>query len=110
MEGKHMCNKTDPHAAWLNEWRSEMECLEPVEEDSPEEAMHSNHRHELGALLANTPATTPAGLVAKLEWFKEDLGDLVTTMVGDDLNSCINTLLNSARKQVKPMPAPAHAE
>lgn len=94
-----MTNKSDPHTAWLNEWRSEQERFESAEGDSGQG--HSDRAWQLSAKLANTPATTSEGLRAQLEWFKADLGYYVTTMVGDDLNSCIDTMLESASKIVQ---------
>ncbi len=99
-----MTNITDPHAAWLNEWRAEQARFESAEDDCGQE--HLDRAMRLSAKLANTPAATSEGLRAQLEWFKADLGDYVTTMVGDDLKSCIDTMVESASKIVQSDAAP----
>jgi hypothetical protein len=55
-----MTNTTDPHTAWLIEWRAERACFESAEGDSGQ--VHTDRAMQLSAKLANTPSATSKGL------------------------------------------------
>ncbi|WP_290689974.1 MULTISPECIES: hypothetical protein [unclassified Haematobacter] len=63
---------TDPHQAWLEEWRTTEEAWADAGEDTPEADAVWARRTELGELLATTPATSLAGAAAQLSWVMED--------------------------------------
>ena len=58
----------DPHFAWLEEWRA---LTAQVDDDSEcDDDLHDLIR-EIADRIEATPAVTPQGLIAKLEFFRE---------------------------------------
>ena len=83
---------TDPHPEWFAEWkRIEKDWMHLVE-DSPEQKAAWDAREDLAIALANTKATTVAGLAAQFAWLKEDVGYYLTEMVGVDLDNALNVI------------------
>ena len=71
------CGAPDQHIQWLSDWRAVRSAGETVRDNSPNEVATMEAEQSLSVLIATTPAMSPDGLVAQIEWFKEDLGGYV---------------------------------
>lgn len=82
----------DPHVAWLQEFRKADAHSKAQVEDTPEEKAAEAERERLCVLLAQTKATTFAGLAAQFAWFREDLGYIFNDQVGDQYAGVIDLI------------------
>tara|TARA_R110002020_G_scaffold475274_1_gene709352 strand:- start:5733 stop:5918 length:186 start_codon:yes stop_codon:yes gene_type:complete len=53
--------------------------------------------HGLSVLLASTPATLTADMIAQIEWFKEDLGGYVLGNASPAHDTIFDTISQSAQ-------------
>lgn len=88
---------TDPHPAWLNEWRDARLSWSAALTEDGDETPHSEaiwaRRSELDALIYSTAPQTPAGVIAQLTWIIEDAGgDYASIGHGDALQLSVQTL------------------
>lgn len=69
----------DPHPEWLREWRQARTrwhiAIDEQGEGSAEDMKQWNLRLALGEKIARTPARTPAGARALIQWVLEDAVD-----------------------------------
>ncbi|WP_439149400.1 hypothetical protein [Sulfitobacter sp.] len=85
----------DQHVQWLADWREARNTAETTLEDSPEDQAVAEALHDRSVRLATTPALSPAGLVAQIEWFKEDLGGYVLGNASPAHDLIFETLVES---------------
>lgn len=85
-------SEADPHPEWLNEWRRIEKDWQLYVEDSPEEKASWAARENLSRKLANTQATTTAGLAAQFSWMKEDLGYHIEDNISSEFSNCLKVL------------------
>ena len=83
---------TDPIPAWFAEWQGSHHDWMNLTEGTPEEQAASDRAEELAKLIANTKATSTAGIIAQFAWFKQDLGDYVTSMVSESYAGVLDNL------------------
>ena len=87
---------TDPHPAWLAEWRQRKDYWEHADEDTPDEK--TDAICELGGRIAFTRARTSEGAVAQMEYAIEEFTDFAFGNTCDDRDEAVmRNLLETLR-------------
>ncbi len=86
----------DQHVKWLADWRKALDASTNATDGSTDECCEMELAQELSVLLATTPATSRAGLVAQIEWFRDDLGGYVFRNALPAHDAIFDTLTKSA--------------
>lgn len=67
-----MATPSDPHVAWLEEWKRLTALWTATEEGSDADHRIWDERGEIEKLIMTTPATTAAGLAAQVQYALDD--------------------------------------
>jgi hypothetical protein len=84
----------DPHHAWLEEWRVLSERYNSGSTSSDRRTI-APEMNRLGDLIADTPALTTNGMVAKVQFLREDSEDYAREMLDSNVISTVLSQLET---------------
>ncbi|ABD53159.1 twin-arginine translocation pathway signal [Jannaschia sp. CCS1] len=91
----------EPHQGWLDEWREITDYINSYPDDDAYTEL-SPRLSELERLLVETPANTPQGILAKIDYTIEDYGEYFFGCIANDMD---RKMLASIRDAVSLMVA-----
>lgn len=96
----------DPHSGLLDQWRSNMKKWADTKEGSPEETALSEQRDDIERSILSTPAATPEGMAAQIEFAIEDrlVGE---AYCGGSFSGLDEAMFRNIANALKSMPKPA---